>query len=288
MRIKTVHIALLISILALAVSLFTATQVSRNSNDAVISALIDQNQQLQAQIDALTGNGSAVPENGSDATDHNAVLTARTWPDGQGADVTLTLEGSADTQALLRIMMGSAVINEAPCQWNGSVLTATIPVDAGNGYTYSMVVGSESITLASPENPVYPELVYLADALTSYCNLVVGEYSIENDVLTLETCYAQIHTPQLDSTDVLTCADARLVLRHRNGKLSEYPFSPVPDEEPGTYTCDIAGATFRLPKLEVGEQVDLWLEVTLSDGQVLTTCAATWYAMNDGFSMAAG
>lgn len=281
MRIKLAHIALLLSILALAVSLFTAVQVSQNNDDALIDALMAQNQSLQAQIDALaerTGDETAAPR---------FTLTAVGWADGRGADVTLTLDAPQETEALLRVMAGDAAIAEVPCQWDGSALTATASVEAGNGYTYTLVIGSEATTLASPENPVYPELVNLADALSAYCNLVVGEWYVKDDVLTLETGNASIHTSQLTGSDG-EYTDARLVLKHGDEILAETPISPAATDEPGSFACSITDAAFPLPDLPEGEAVDLWLEVTLSDGQQLTTCAATWYAMTSGYSMAAG
>ena len=162
MRIKTAHIALLLSILALAVSLFNGVQVSRSNDEALIQALMAQNTALQAQIDALTG-----PSGSSGDALAVAELTAAPWSDSRGADVTLILETTAES-ALLRVMSGGTVITEAPCRRSGTVLTATAQIPAGNGYTYSMVIGSEATTLASPENPVYPELVFLADALSAY------------------------------------------------------------------------------------------------------------------------
>ena len=286
MRIKLAHIALILSILALAVSLFTAVQVSQNDDDALIDALMAQNQRLQEQIDALSGQSVAVPE--VPAQQAAAALTAVNWEDNQGADVILTLEGNADDEALLRVMLGSQVIAEVPCQWDGSVLTATASVPADNGYTYSVIVGSEARTLSSPEKPVYPALVYLADALNAYCNLVVGDWYVRDRILTVEDCYAHIHTPQMGTVEGVTCSAARMVLKYGEEVLAEYPISPVPGEEAGSYVCSINGAAFRLPELEEGRQMDLWLEATLSDGQVLTHCAATWYAVPGGFSMAAG
>ena len=285
MRIKTAHIALLLSILALAVSLFTAVQVTSNDDEALINALMAQNQQLQAQIDALAERTNNEQES---AGTEGITLTAVAWEDGRGADVTLTLEGAADTEAALLVMAGDTVITEVPCQWDGSVGTATAQVPAGNGYTYSMIAGSEAKTLASPENPVYPELVNLADALTAYCNLVVGEWNVRDNVLTLESGYASLHTAQLTAGGE-AYTNVRLVLKHGDRILAETPISPAEvQEEPGTFACDITDAAFVMPKLPEGEQVDLWMEATLSDGQVLTTCAATWYAMASGFSMAAG
>lgn len=281
MRIKTAHIALLLSIIALAVSLFTAAQVSSNDNDALIDALMVQNQQLQAQIDALSSTD--IPDAAAGTT-----LTAAGWADGRGADITLTLDFVPAEDALLRVMMGNEVITEAPCLSDGGSFTATAQVPAGNGYTYSLIIGSEARTLAAPEDPVYPELVYLADALSAYCNLVVGEWYVRDDVLTLERSYAHIQTPQLSTSGAITCTQACLVLKNGETVLAEVPYTPTPEAETGSYEDELIDAAFSLPELAEGEQVDLWLEATLSDGQVLTTCAATWYAMPSGFSMAAG
>lgn len=287
MKIKTAHIALILAILALAVSLFTAVQVSQNDNAALIDALMAQNQQLQAQIDALSGGQITDVPGQTESGNHAATLTAVSWADGSGADVILTAEGSPEDGAALRVMLGSRVITEVPCSWDGSVLTATVPVPADNGYTYSLIVGSEAKTLASPENPVYPELVYLADSLTAYCNLVVGEWHVRDDMLNIENAYASIHTPQLGSAAV-TCDSARILLKHGGTVLDEIALSPAPDGDAGSYTCSASAIAMALPDLPDGDQVDLWLEATLSGGQVLTHCAATWYAMPGGFSMAAG
>lgn len=285
MKIKTAHIALILAIAALAVSLFTAVQVTRNDDDALLHALMAQNEQLQAQIDALSGGQSADAPGQTEALP-GADLTAIGWADGSGADVILTAEGSAEQEAAFRIMLGSTVITEVPCFWDGTALTATAPVPADNGYTYSLILGSEAKTLASPENPVYPELVYLADSLSAYCNLVVGEWFIREDMLTLETCYADIHTPRLGGSGE-ACTHVRIVLKHGDEILAEEAISPAETEE-GSFTCEVNGLVFALPDLPEGDQVDLWLEATLSGGQVVTHCAATWYAMPGGFSMAAG
>lgn len=290
MRIKPAHIALILSILALAVSLFTAVQVSQNDDAALIDALMAQNQQLQEQIDALANQTPEVPGlSGETGTVTDAALTAAVWPDNQGADVTMTLntDDAPAGDVLLRVMLGNTVITEVPCTRDGDSFTATAALDAANGYIYSLIMGNEARTLASPDKPVYPELVYLADSLNAYCNLVVGDWNVRDNVLTLETGYATVHTARLTAaTDAFT--DVRLVLKHGDEILAEQAISPTETDEPGSFACSIANAAFPLPALTEGEQVDLWLEARLSDGRVLSTCAATWYAMHSGFSMAAG
>lgn len=286
MRIKSAHIALILSILAMAVSLFTAVQVSRNDNAALIDALMAQNQQLQAQVDALAGQSPDAP--GQTNPLSGVTLTAVGWADGSGADVILTLdpEQAPEGDVLLRVTLGSAVITEAPCFFDGSVLTASAAVPAENGYTYTLVIGSEARTLASAENPAYPELVYLADSLSAYCNLVVGEWFIKDDMLTLQSCYAHVHTSQLSgSAEAYT--QVRIALKHGDEVLAEEAISPV-EEGSGSFACAVSDVVFALPDLPEGDQVDLWLEASLPSGQVLTHCAATWYAMHGGFSMAAG
>ena len=290
MRIKPAHIALILSILALAVSLFTAVQVSQNDDAALIDALMAQNQQLQEQIDALANQTPEVPGlSGETGTVTDAALTAAVWPDNQGADVTMTLntDDAPAGDVLLRVMLGNTVITEVPCTRDGDSFTATAALDAANGYIYSLIMGNEARTLASPDKPVYPELVYLADSLNAYCNLVVGDWYVGDDALTLSTCYAQVRTPIL-STAGLTCTQVDLVLKNGDTVLSQVDVTDALTEESGSFDGQISNAVLPLPALTDGEQVDLWLEARLSDGQVLTACAATWYAMHDGFSMSAG
>lgn len=282
MRIKITHIALVIAIIALAVSLFTAVRVGSDDTDALIDALMAQNQQLQEQLDALTG------QNGDPGTD--AFYTAELWADGQGADLELILllpEDPAGADVTVEVLLGEAVIAQSPCQPGGNGYTALLSVPAANGYTYTLTIGSAVYTLASPDRPVYPELVNLADALGSYCNLIVGEWEVSGEVLTLSSCHAHVQTPRLGSEGI-ACTEARAVLKNGDTILSSQVLELVPGEGIGSFECQAADMTLELPQLEEGLQADLWLEATLSNGQVLSSCAATWYATADGYSMAAG
>lgn len=289
MRIKLAHIALILSIIALAVSLFTAVQVNRNSDDALIDALMAQNEQLQAQIDALAGQSSAVPNQSGIPELGSATLTAVSWADSKGADITLTLKDTASvTSALLRVLMDGEPVTEVPCQWSGSCLTATAQIPAGNGYTYTAVIDGAAFTLASPGDSAYPELVNLSESLGAYCNLVVGSWHVQDNTLTLDTCFAHVQTPQLSTGDPLTCEEALLVIKNGDIILDDIPIQLELGEGKNSYESEVSGITFALPALAEGEQIDLWLEATLSNGQILTTCAASWYAMPSGFSMAAG
>lgn len=287
MRIKLSHIALVLSIIALLISLFTAVQVSQNSDAALIDALMEQNEQLQAQIDAL--NGGVSPESDVTVTPvpANATLSAQMWEDGKGADVTLTLDGTSEP-SLLRVMLGDEVVTEVSCQSDGDQLTATVRLIAANGYSYAVVIGSEARTLASPEDPAYPELVYLADALSAYCNLVVGEWYARGGFLTLVSSYVQVQAPQFGTGGALSCTNARLVLKSGDTPIAEYPLTLEQGDGTGSYESVVNNATFKLPAMDASQQVDLWLEATLSDGQVLTHNAATWYATAGSFSMVAG
>lgn len=282
MRIKTAHIALIIAVIALVVSLFTAAAVSTDDTDALIDALMAQNQQLQEQIDALTG------QSGDPGTD--AFYTAELWADGQGADLNLTLllpEDPAGADVTVEVLLGEAVIAQSPCQPGSSGYTALLSVPAANGYTYTLTIGSAVYTLTSPDRPVYPELVDLADALSAYCNLIVEEWEIRGEVLTLSSCYAHIQTPQLGSAGI-ACTEARAVLKNGDAVLSACALELIPGEGIGSFECRATDLTLDLPRLEEGLQADLWLEATLSNGQILSSCAATWYATADGYSMAAG
>lgn len=285
MRIKSSHIAILLSIAALAVSLYTffAPQTEQSDYAARMEALEAQNQALQARIDALTGQIES-PALGT------AALTAAGWTDGRGADITLTLTPDAyadgDTAAF-RALLGGAVVAEADCQWNGSAFTAVLPVPAGNGYTYTVTTGGVTHIVSSPDSPVYPELVDLADALSAYCNMILGDWYVRDEVLTLETGYVHIQTPQLGG-DSVTCVSARAVLKNDGAVLGSSEIPLAPGECGGSYECALTDLTLSLPTLEEGQQADLWLEAELSSGQILTTCAGTWYAMPGGWSMAAG
>ena len=241
-----------------------------------IQALQNQVDALSARLDALEGNSGL----------QDWDLSAISWSDNDGANVTLTAAPFAyheGQSAVFVVRLGTQEAASVPCQWNGSVYTGSVDLEAADGYGYYCVLTSangakEQIALNTPENPVDDTLVYMETSLTAYCNMIVDGWEDEGGSLNITSGYVQIQMPRIlaGETDV-SLAEAQLVLRV-NGSAVESQALELPEGEgEGSYEKILGGISFTMPELADDYQMELVLEVTLSSGQVLTASGGTWY-----------
>ena len=286
-------IALVLALVSMAASAFAVIELQNIPDyETRLAELTAQNQALQARLDALSATEPQAPAVQAASTN----LSATPWADGLGADVTLTLTPAGYTEgdsALFQVYLGQEQAARLVCAWDGTAYTATAQLPAANGYTYTCTLTGadgteETTTLASPENPVSTELVYLGDALRSYCNLVPEDWSSSDGNLTIGACYIQVQLPQLSVSDTLSCSQANLILRRGDEVLQTLTVSLTPGEGSRSYEATAEHVTFALPELTEGDSLDLWLEVALSDGQSLSSCAGSWYFAEGRLELAAG
>ena len=62
----------------------------------------------------------------------------------------------------------------------------------------------------------------------------------------------------------------------------------MPQGEESALVMGVNGLEFAMPELEEGSQLELTLEVTLSDGQVLSHCGSSWYVFDGELIQAVG
>ena len=248
-----------------------------------VSQLEQDIQILQKQVDALSARLDALEEN-SGLMDWN--LTAVPHTDGSGASVTLTASPLAYHEGqtvLFSVRLGGQEAASVLCDWDGSVYSGTVDLEAADGYSYYCALiaanGSrEQMVLNTPENPVYDTLVYMETSLNAYCNIIVDGWEDEGGNLTITSGYAQIQLPRLTNDgDGATFQSTNLVLR-LNGNPVESQLLDMPQGEgEGSYELVLSGNTFQMPELQDDYQLELILEVTLTDGQVLTASGGSWY-----------
>ncbi|MBQ9148025.1 MAG: hypothetical protein IJX69_00465 [Oscillospiraceae bacterium] len=281
-------IALVLALASMAVSVFAVAQARKVSD-------------LEAQLAALTVQNQPTDPNGQETKPAenrilSASLSAAVWADGQGADVTLILEPATYTEgdsAQFQVYLGQELAADLTCVWNGRTYTATAQLPAANGYTYTCsLTGTDgtgiSDTISSPENPVATELVYLGDALRAYCNLIPEDWTAADGILTITAAHIQAQLPQLSVSDSLSCGEARLVLRLGEEAVESQSVTLAPGEGSRSFEATAENIAFSLPELGEGDSLELWLEVSLSDGQVLRACGASWYMTEGRLHMAAG
>ena len=220
-------------------------------------------------------------------------LTAAAWADSTGAEVTFTAvptEYQPGMGATLLVMLGDRQAASVPCVWDGTVFRGTANLNAADGYSYFCLLsgpnGVQQLSLMGPESENAGIPVYLQSALSSYCNLLVSDWVEQNgSSLILNGAYAQVQLPQIQE---LTIASQELVLR-LNGQVSvKVPIMLMPSEVAGSYELIINDLHLPMPELDSTDNLELYLEITLSDGRHLQAFGIGWYLENGKLSASVG
>lgn len=215
---------------------------------------------------------------------------------GNGAEITFTATPTVYREgqlALLRVLLEGRTVAELYCDWDGSQYSAQVELDAADGYSYHLILsepegGQEHLELNSPEKPVDDRLVYLDSSLNAVCMLNVFEWHIQEEQLVLDAGTAEVVLPRLTASgEAAFCTAARLVLMLDGGELESRSLT-VPEHEDGEIYVGVNGIAFAMPELEEESQLELWLEVTLSDGRVLTHGGSCWYVYEGELIQAVG
>lgn len=220
-------------------------------------------------------------------------LTPSTWssPNGATVNLTATPNGYAEGQsAAFIVRLEGEEIENIPCDWDGSVYTAAADLNGADGYCYYVLLtaadGTQSeIPVNTPTAMVDEALINMATALQSYCSLTVVASGNEGDRLTISEGTATIQLPLItDEGATIICDEARLVLAFNGEEVDSVKLDTDDAPDAGTYTLSIAGTEFTVPAMEDDQQVELRLDVTLSNGQLLSAVGGSWF-YNDGSLM---
>lgn len=218
-------------------------------------------------------------------------LIPTAWADGTGADVAFTAVPeiySAGMEVQLWVCLGQEV-NAIRCTWNGTAFTATAEVPAADGYSYICVVNGVERTLVAASDPDFYILANLHSSLTSHCTLMVSGWEADEDTLTLTDAHVQVNLPRLSAGgEMPAVTSAALVMRLDTDEVDRKAVTLLTGEGEGSYELTLQNISFALPEMGQDDQVDLWLEVTLSDGQELVSASSGWYLGSNGLYLVAG
>lgn len=139
-------------------------------------------------------------------------------------------------------------------------------------------------TLSAQVDSLYSQLELLAirlDALESgvvsaSCSLFVDSWEEQDETLVLTSAFIQVQLP----ADV-TIQSTQLVLTHNGAESARVDIFLDSGEEAGSYHQSLTDTWFFLPEMEDDDYLDLYLEVTLSNGEELTASGISWYRTND-------
>lgn len=292
-------LALVCALAALALSLLntfrSGPDLSRENpaQEEQVTQLQIRVDSLQSQVDSLGARLDAVAMGDGLA---NWSLDAAPWADSNGADVTLTALPAAQEEglsAVFSVRLAGREVANVPCQQTDSGFTATASLEAADGYSYyCILLGADGsrrqFALSTPENPVEDLPVYLESSLASYCNMMVDSWLDDGSTVTLTSAYIQVQLPRLSAAGELKAEKAQLVLYCNSQEVSRTDITLQPGEGEGSYELELSDQSVALPEMAEDDYLDLWLEITLSDGRTLSTAGASWYNSPDGLFLVVG
>jgi len=124
-------------------------------------------------------------------------------------------------------------------------------------------------------------------ASDAYCNLIVETFHSQNVNLILDTAYVQVQLPET-SASCVTIRRAELVLMMDGSEMYQMDITLEEGEGEGGYEAVLKNIALPLPELEEDNQLDLVVEITLSDGQSLRSPSAGWYMDGGQLLLVAG
>lgn len=222
-------------------------------------------------------------------------LSTTTWSSPNGATVHLTATpvGYAEGySANFVVRLESEEVANVPCQWDGTTYTADAELNAADGLCYYVLMtaadgNTAEIPINTPSAPTDDTLIDMAASLNSYCNIIVDGSVFEDGKLKITAGSVQVQAPKITNAgEAITCEEAVLVLSLNGEALDSEKLTLTESETMGGYELTLTDIRFDIPELENDQQLTLTLNVTLSNGQILSDEGGTFY-YNDGGLMGA-
>lgn len=276
---------------------FLLTALAGCGNDSEeadrLAALKQENAQLKEQIAAMEARLNELESSGLKTWK----LSADAWPDNLGASVHFQAEprAHADSQgAMLNVRLNGEEIISLACTWDGTAYTATADLPAADGYSYSCVLIApdgtrEQIPLSSPDNPIYDTLVNIESSLIAYCNLFVADWSESEGMLNITAGYVQVQLPQITAAGTeVDYQNAQLVFCLNGNAIETQTLDLPKGEGEGSYETALTSVSFHMPEMEDDYQLDLYLNVNLTNGETISAGGGSWYYNNETLNMLVG
>lgn len=285
-------LALICALAALGLSVLNFATAPEDQS-YLIDDLYAENRQMQSRVEALE---EQLEQLMTAVNLRSWTLDVNPWPDSTGADVSLTATPSgyqAGVSATFLVMLNNRQIESIPCIWDGSNFTATAALNAADGYSYYFLLttpaGTQQLPLTNPDFPEYTIPVYLQSSLSAYCNLVVNDW-IENAgaTLVLTDAYAQVQLPRISSVGEVKINVSEMVLRLNGSESIRIPILLSPSEVAGSFDLVLTDLQIPMPELEEADVLELFLEISLSDGRNLKAFGITWYLEEGNLTSAVG
>lgn len=292
---KKIFSTVLLMLMIAALMIFTAGCSSGDSDSAArIAELEKENAALKAQVEALQNQ---IGDDIQILALEDWSLDAKVWSDGNGATVTFTaspvsyVEGQ---KAALSVRMGDLEAESTNCVWDGSAFSGSVELSAADGYSYYCILTNldgtqQEVELNSPDNVTNEALVYLGSNLTAYANMIVEDWEASATSLKVKSGYIQAQMPRLTfNNEAATVSKAALVLKLNGEEVDREDVTLSAGEGEGSFEGTLSSQSFSMPAMEEDYQLDLWLEVTLTTGNVVSVSGGSWYFSDGALQLAVG
>lgn len=217
-------------------------------------------------------------------------LSTTTWSSPNGATVHLTATpvGYAEgySAAFVVRLEGEEVAN-IPCEWDGKQYTASAELNAADGLCYYVTMkaadgNTAEVPVNTPTQPTDEALINMASSLESYCNLMVDESAFADGKLTITSGSVLVQAPKITNDgEEITVSEAVLALNFNGEEVTSEKLELAESETNGAYELALSEVTFDVPEMENDQQLNLVLNVTLSNGQSLSAAGGNFF-YNDG------
>lgn len=212
-------------------------------------------------------------------------MNATTWSSPNGATVNITAIPTFHKDshcAEFMVILNQEEVFRKACDWNGTSYTCSADLNAANGYGYYVVLtdtdGTEIvIAVNTVESAIDDTLINMESALSSYATLVVESAADKGSKLTIENGYAHIQLTSITQATPVTVRQAALVLTYEGVEADRQLLDLPAPKSAGYYETDIKNISLDVPNMEDDERLTLQLEVTSSDGQIITAPGGTWH-----------
>lgn len=226
-------------------------------------------------------------------------MYATTWSSPNGATVHFTgvPAGYAQGQtATFVVRLEGEDVDSVPCEFDGQTYTASSDLNGADGYCYYLLMESSDgsrieLPVNTPTEPFDTSLINLASSLESYCSVVVETSSFDGKWMTITSGSIQVQAPRIANADTsITCSKTELVMSLNGEEIQRVALEMPAADENGTYTLALTDVAFEVTGLseDDDQQLTMDLNVTLSNGQVLSAPGATWLHSDGTLMLAVG
>lgn len=218
-------------------------------------------------------------------------MSASTWSSPNGATIHISATPNAHAEgqsASFIVRLNGEEIAAVECQWDGTSYSASADLNAADGYSYFVELTAADGTVTevavnTPDAPTNEAFINMETSLTSYCSVTVEESTFEGSKLALTSGKVQVQAPTITNDGAaITCQKAELSLTFNAEELAKKELTLTATETAGLFEAPLSDITFDVPEMEDDQQLNLTLNVTLSNGQSLTAYGGNWIYNEEG------